>query len=237
VFSPLRRKNSSPASWKRRILVGAVWFALLAPIKALAGLVEYALILALIAILVIVALQLPPGAPSVLNQLQGTINAAQAANAAGNSRQELSHLSKALGLEEALTAMTASCDTCGEAKATLQEMIGLTSKLRARLLITPGCKPDGVIASNEECDPLAVPDGCPTGPIPAFCTDTCQCAEVVTTTTTTSTTTSTIGCPAAETNCAGTCVDLTSDSNNCGSCGNVCPVATPSCVASTCTIL
>jgi Flp pilus assembly pilin Flp len=240
VLPPVLRRNrnaSSPLSWKRRLLLGAVWFVLLAPSKALAGLVEYALILALIAILVTIPRVLPPGSTPVLHELQSAVTGAQAANASGNQRQELSHLSKALGLEEALMDMAASCDTCGDVKADLQELIGLTSKLRARVLITPGCKPDGVIAANEECDPLAVPTGCPTDPVPTFCNDMCQCEEVATTTTTpTSSTTSTTLCAAGATDCAGTCVDLTSDANNCGSCGTVCPPATPVCIGSVCTI-
>jgi Flp pilus assembly pilin Flp len=239
MLMPSLRRNrqaSSRFSWKRRLLLGAVWFVLLAPSKVLAGLAEYALILALIAVLVIVARVLPPGSMAVIHELQSAITDAQVANAGGHPLKELSHLSKALGLEEALMDMAASCDTCGEVTADLQELIGLTSKLQARVLITPGCKPDGVIASNEECDPLAAPTGCPTDPVPTFCDDMCQCEEVVTTTTTTSSTTSTTLCSAGETDCSGTCVDLTSDPNNCGSCGTVCPPATPVCIGSVCTI-
>jgi hypothetical protein len=210
----------------------------LAPTKVLATAIEYAVMLALIPILNVFAGRgLPPGSIAVIHELQSAITAAQAANAGGHPRKELSHLSKALGLEEALMDMAASCDTCGEVTADLQELIGLTSKLRARVLITPGCTPDGVIASNEECDPLAAPTGCPTGPIPTFCTDTCQCAEVVTTTTTTTpSTTSTTLCPGGQTDCSGSCVDLTSDPNNCGGCGTVCQPAAPVCISSMCTI-
>jgi hypothetical protein len=59
----------------------------------------------------------------------------------------------------------------------------------------------------------------------------------VTTTTTTPSTTSTTLCPTGQTDCAGTCVGLMTDSNNCGSCGNICPSTTPSCVGGVCTIL
>jgi Flp pilus assembly pilin Flp len=209
---------------------------LLAPIKAVAGLIEYALILTLVAILVVVALQLPPGATTVTRQLQSTVLTAQAANNGGNKSQELSNLSKAIGLEEALRGMIATCDSsaCSAAAADLQELVGLTAKLRARLLTTPGCKPDGIVESNEICDPLATPTGCPTVPVPTFCTDTCDCAELPTTTT--STTTSTVACPAGDTDCSGVCVDLTSDPDNCGGCGILCPAVTPACIASTCQI-
>jgi Flp pilus assembly pilin Flp len=240
MLMPSLRRNrqaSSRLSWKRRLLLGAVWFVVLAPTKVLATAIEYAVMLALITVVTIVGRGLPPGSMAVIHELQSAITAAQAANAGGHSRKELSHLSKALGLEEALMDMAASCDTCGEVTADLQELIGLTSKLRARVLITPGCKPDGVIASNEECDPLAAPTGCPTGPIPTFCTDTCQCAEVVTTTTmTTTSTTSTTLCLGGQTDCSGSCVDLTSDPDNCGGCGTVCPPAAPVCISSMCTI-
>ena len=47
-----------------------------------------------------------------------------------------------------------------------------------------------------------------------------------TTTTTASSTTTTTMCPGAQTNCSGTCVDLTNNNENCGHCGNVCPNGT-----------
>jgi Flp pilus assembly pilin Flp len=244
VLSSFRGRNanaSSPASWRKRVLRAAVWLLMLAPIKVLAGLVEYSIILALIAIIVIAIEALPPGSKTVVQQLQTSVTAAQSANDSGNQKQELSNLGKAIGTTQALMGMTGYCgdsDACGDVRNTLQEIIGLTSKLRARLVKSPnGCNPDGVIARNEQCDPLASPTGCPTSPFPSFCDDACLCEVIQTTTTTTSTTTSTVGCSAGETNCGGTCVDLTNDPDNCGSCGHVCPVATPSCVASVCTIL
>jgi hypothetical protein len=64
---------------------------------------------------------------------------------------------------------------------------------------------------------------------------TCQNATSTTTTTTTSTTTSTTVCSAGLTNCSGTCVNLMTDNNNCGSCGNVCTTL-PVCIGGVCTI-
>jgi len=48
-------------------------------------------------------------------------------------------------------------------------------------------------------------------------------------------TTSTTLCGTGATDCGGVCVDLMSDPNNCGSCGNGCTRTTPSCVLGTCT--
>src|SRR5262245_55071311 len=46
-------------------------------------------------------------------------------------------------------------------------------------------------------------------------------------------------CSSGRTNCEGRCVDLNTDSINCGSCGNICPTganAAPGCYAGKCTI-
>ena len=42
-----------------------------------------------------------------------------------------------------------------------------------------------------------------------------------------------VSCPSGQTNCSGTCTDTSSDSNNCGYCGNICPSGT-SCVSGSC---
>ncbi len=42
-----------------------------------------------------------------------------------------------------------------------------------------------------------------------------------------------VSCPSGQTSCNGTCIDTSSDSNNCGYCGNVCSSGT-SCVSGTC---
>jgi hypothetical protein len=54
--------------------------------------------------------------------------------------------------------------------------------------------------------------------------------------TTTSSTTSTTLCPAGTTDCSGTCVNLMTNNNNCGTCGTVCPSTTPVCSGGVCTI-
>ncbi len=185
--------TTSRPSRRKRMLIGALVLVLLAPFKALAGLTEYALILALIAILVVVApLQLPLGSEPVLNELQSSFQAAQNANSTANTRRELSSLGKGIGLAEALMGMSASCDGCSELRTDVQAIIGLASKLRARLLTGGTCNPNGVIGPGESCDPLADPTGCPVSSIPTFCDDQCFCEAIVTSTTTTSTSTTTI---------------------------------------------
>jgi Stigma-specific protein, Stig1 len=41
-------------------------------------------------------------------------------------------------------------------------------------------------------------------------------------------------CPAADTNCSGTCVNPLTNANNCGGCGNVCPDTAPLCKGGAC---
>jgi hypothetical protein len=41
-------------------------------------------------------------------------------------------------------------------------------------------------------------------------------------------------CSSGLTNCSTSCVDLQTDANNCGTCGNVCPTATPTCSGGAC---
>lgn len=60
------------------------------------------------------------------------------------------------------------------------------------------------------------------------------CQSTTTTTSTSTTTTST--CPSGETHCPSGCVDTSTDVNNCGSCGIVCPPNDPSCIGGVCTI-
>jgi Flp pilus assembly pilin Flp len=218
------RTMMSEGSWTKRILAGVLFVLLLVPVKVLAGLTEYALILALIAIIAIAALKvLPPGSAVVLQQLQTTIQTAQTAHTSGDKQHELSSLSQAIGLTQAVIGMTASCQNCDEVRTDLQAIIGLASKLRYRLVKGGACNPDGVVSASEQCDPLADPTGCPVTSLPMFCNDQCLCEAITT-------------CPTGQTNCSGACVDLTADDNNCGSCGNVCPSTAPACIASVCTV-
>ncbi len=167
----------------RRVLIAFLSFLLLPASKALAGLIEYALILVLLASVEVVfgTAPLPIGSNEVLHHLDEAVHAAQQANANGSRQQELSHLSKALGSAEALLGITASCDTCGDARNDLQQIVGLATQLRARVLHpSRGCNPDGVIGANEQCDPLADPTGCPTDlTFPTFCDDGCHCETTV----------------------------------------------------------
>ena len=85
---------------------------------------------------------------------------------------------------------------------------------------SPICK-DGACTPTADCDP----GNCKTcsvgdGPLPrnkyfAVCADMCRSDQVCNDRMCT--------CPSGQTNCGGTCVDLQTNSNNCGGCGNVCP--------------
>ncbi len=91
------------------------------------------------------------------------------------------------------------------------------------------CTADTVCCSGEACDLT-------TGLCKPPTTTTLPSSSTSTTPTTSHSTTSTTLCPPGETLCSGTCVNLTSDDNNCGSCGHVCPFNTPVCIGSVCTI-
>jgi hypothetical protein len=81
--------------------------------------------------------------------------------------------------------------------------------------------------SGEACD---LTGHCPSP------TTTTPPSSTSTSSTTPLSTTSTTLCPAGETLCSGSCVNLSNDSNNCGFCGNVCPFAMPSCFSGVCGI-
>jgi hypothetical protein len=157
-------------------LVAVLCVSLLTPRKADAGLVEYPFILALIEILVIIV---PEGTPGgvVGNQLLTAVEGAALANSEGNRPKEISRLGKVIGLAEALMGITSSCgDACGALRGDLQQVIGIAANLKSLALgVVASCHPNGVIQGNEQCDPLAVPTGCPVLILPSFCSDECQC--------------------------------------------------------------
>ena len=169
----------TPISLRRATisLFGTLLLLLVIP-KAIAGLIEYALINALIAILVIVALDvLPPGAQTVITQLNVSVEGAKAANATGDRVTEASRLSKAIGAAQALIGMTTSCGNCAEVRETLQEIIGQATLLRAATGAGPAsCRANGIIQPFEQCDPLAIPTGCPANTTAViYCSDECRC--------------------------------------------------------------
>jgi Flp pilus assembly pilin Flp len=174
------------ARWSKLLAVGlcALMLTLTPPRKAAAqGLTEYALILALIAIIAIAALQLkenPEPVVLIVNQLKTAVEAAQLANSQGNRPAEISRLSKAIGLANSLMVLTSSCDSnCGVLRAYLQQIIGLLAHLSSLLLgVSATCNPDGFIGPNEQCDPLANPTGCQSLTLQTFCNDECRCVAI-----------------------------------------------------------
>ena len=169
-------------SWFGPWVVAALCALLLtyaSPRKAEATAVEYAVMLALIIVVCITA-DVPPSKSTseswsvVGNQLITAANGAADANSAGDQSREISRLSKAIGAADALMGMTSSCDDCNQASSDLQEIIGLAGLLKARALGVAAC-PEG----SEQCDPLAVPTGCPIAIVPTFCNDECMCVPVI----------------------------------------------------------
>jgi Flp pilus assembly pilin Flp len=162
----------------RSILLGFLLVFVVVP-KAIAGLIEYALILQLIAIIAISVMDAhtPPGFQTVVDQLQVSVDGARAAAIDGDRIAELSRLSKAVGTSDALMGMMAACTDCDSLRATLQQVIGQLSALR----VAAGggsatCHPNALIQPNEQCDPLAIPTGCPTNAtLPIYCSDECTC--------------------------------------------------------------
>jgi hypothetical protein len=133
-------------------------------------------VVALIAFAATVGLQvdLPPGSVVLFRQLQTALEGARAANIVGNPTAELSRLGKAIGASEALLGMTSACDACGRLEDTLQQVIGHLALLKANLVgVSSTCNPNGIVQPNEQCDPLAIPSGCPAAA--TFCSDECRC--------------------------------------------------------------
>jgi hypothetical protein len=118
-----------------------------------------------------------PGTDLVVSQLQTAAAGADAAHLIGNTPSEITRLSKTIGAAEALIGMTSACDSCGDARNTLQQIIGVAAALKTSAVGASGtCQPNGVIGPTEECDPLAAPSGCPVGGVTiTYCNDECRC--------------------------------------------------------------
>jgi hypothetical protein len=151
---------------------------------AAATIIDYPLLAILLSIAAIAITSTGPQSPTALNvllsHLETAVEGARLANLAGDQHAELSRLSKAIGATEALMGMTSSCDTCGDLRSILQQVIGLAANMKTSVVGASGtCHPNGLIQPNEQCDPLAVPTGCPINTIElTFCNDECLCRPV-----------------------------------------------------------
>ncbi len=152
------------------------------PQKGEATLIELLVTIAVIAVLV----DEEPFAPNpgdawgVLgNQLQTSVAGAIDADSNGDEPKVFINVVKALGAAEAMMGMTSSCNTstCDHKRSLLQQIIGGLASVKSSLLgVSSTCNPNGVVQGNEQCDPSAVPNGCPTGTTERlFCNDECQC--------------------------------------------------------------
>ncbi|MGA9721766.1 MAG: hypothetical protein WBQ86_04880 [Candidatus Binatus sp.] len=153
------------------------------PRKAVATSVEYPIMLALIIVVCITAttdVSSQNNWSVVGGHLIAAGGDAEEANSVGDRTKEISNLGKAIGTAEALMGITTSCDNCDEVRTDLQEIIGLAGLLKSRALGgVSACTPDGVIEPGEQCDPLAVPTGCPATTFESFCSDQCLCEPII----------------------------------------------------------
>jgi hypothetical protein len=121
-------------------------------------------------------------ASTLLGQFKAAVAGAYQANSEGDVSGLLSGLGKVIGITEALIAVFSRCETraCADARNALQHTTGLAAQAKATLLgIARSCHPNGVVQPNEQCDPLAVPTGCPTNTVALlFCNDQCRCQGV-----------------------------------------------------------
>ena len=173
---------AKPSKTSRLLFTGFLCSALLvSPVpRASATAVEYTVWLALILVACLPLANeagLPAGSDVVINQLTVAAEGARAANIVGNSTAELTRLSKAVGAAQALLGMTSACSDCGELRSVLQQIIGMAAVLKVRIVGASGtCNPNGIVQPNEQCDPLAIPSGCPISPTAAtYCSDECRC--------------------------------------------------------------
>jgi len=166
----------------RSLFIGFLCTALLflpVPKASAASMVEYALLLVAVLLLAASAqdADLPPGSQVVINQLDLSVEGARAANLVGNRAAELSRLSKAIGAAEALMGMTSACGECGDLRDDLQQIIGQAALLKTQAVGASGtCNPTGILQPTEQCDPLAIPSGCPVNATAVtYCSDECTC--------------------------------------------------------------
>jgi hypothetical protein len=166
----------------RLLVIGVFCTALLVlPVpRASAVSMTYDILLALIIVACLPLLEeanLPPASGVVADQLLTAVEGARAANIVGNSTAELTRLSKAIGAAQALMGMTAACDDCSDLRVTLQQIIGQAAVFKTRIVgASSTCNPNGIVQGNEQCDPLAIPSGCPASPTAAtYCSDECRC--------------------------------------------------------------
>ncbi len=167
----------------RLLFTGVLCIAVLVlpvPKASATAVADYSLLLVLILISlgdVLERVDLPPGSQVVVNQLATSVEGARTANLVGNRVAELSRLSKAIGAAEALMGMTSACGECGDLRDDLQQIVGQAALLKTRAVGTSGtCQPNGGIQPNEQCDPLAIPTGCPVNTTAVtYCSDECLC--------------------------------------------------------------
>ncbi len=179
-------KGSWPGPWAMGVLCVLVLLFMLPQEAPAPTAVEYAVMLALIIVVCITdisAVSLPPGSRVVSSQLLTAGNDAATANDEGDRPKEIGRLSKVIGAAEALMGMSSSCEGCDELRNNLQQIIGLAAFLKGNALASAGgggrCDPDGFIQRTEQCDPLAVPTGCPVTTTLTFCSEDCRCQPAV----------------------------------------------------------
>ena len=176
--------DASPTRTRRHV-AGAGFFLLTLLIagKALAAsMAEYGLLLALIAVVCISAISVPPapdghGLHAAATHLQAYAEGAALAHLNGKHGKESAGLGKVLASAKAMLATTTTCSAYDALTPKLQQIMQVATQLKARAA-HPTCKPDGVVSAKEQCDPLANPTGCPILILPSFCNDDCICAPV-----------------------------------------------------------